>query len=545
MTTFSITYADGQRTTFTPTLTCPSQDAEIDSAFYSILRTWPTLLERLVLEAAPPGTVGAIIAVSTLGIDRITDLYEGLLGRAPTTAEIVAGQRSFAATEDSGSLYNQLATSDAADAAIEQAFVDETGTPPTQAEAADTKIAADRGSNEDLRAYIAAIYAPAAIQAYYEGLVGRPPSWSETLATQRLLAEGESLATLRHGAVSSPEVAQAVGAIWQSVLGRAAEPAAVSAAVSAIANGSTLSDMRAAVARSPEAAMRVGDIYEQVLGRAAEPSAVAANQAAMAAGASLGQMRSAVAHSAEATADVQGIYQEILGRAAETSAVVSAETALTNGATLSSIRAGVAGSAEAMANVQAIYQQVLGRAAEGSAVINAETVLANDGTLAGLRAAVAGSAEAAAQIGAIYQHDLGRPAEASAVASARDYLAHGGTLAGLNSAAAGSAEGQAYAARWATLMPAPSYSTSALAPGHAPTLIVAGAGAQTSAWIVNFDPAQDTLRLPAADAANVKVAALPSGSGVSGTAISFAPTSGIVLLGVQTSQLQPADFRFG
>ncbi|MBV9747844.1 MAG: hypothetical protein JO157_03410, partial [Acetobacteraceae bacterium] len=400
MTTFSITYADGQQTTFTPTLTYPSHDAEIDSAFYGILRAWPTFLERLVLEAAPPGTVGAIIAVSTLGIDRITDLYEGLLGRAPTTAEVVAGQQSFANTEDSGSLYNQLATSDAASAAITQAFVDETGAPPSQAQAVNTKVAADLGSNEDLRAYVAALYAPAAIQAYYEGVVGRPPSWSEVLATQRLLAEGESLTNLRRGAVNSPEVAQAVGAIWQSVLDRPAEPAAVSAAVSAIANGSTLSDTRAAVARSPEAAMRVGDIYEQVLGRAAESSAVAADQAAMGAGASLAQVRSAVAHSAEATADIQTIYQQVLGRAAETAAVVGAETGLANGATLSGLRASVAGSAEATADVQSLYQNVLGRAAEGSAVINAETVLAQGGTLAGLRIATAGSAEAAAQIGA-------------------------------------------------------------------------------------------------------------------------------------------------
>ncbi len=46
MTTFKITYADGQQTTFTPTLTYPSHDAEIDSAFYGILQAWPNAARK-------------------------------------------------------------------------------------------------------------------------------------------------------------------------------------------------------------------------------------------------------------------------------------------------------------------------------------------------------------------------------------------------------------------------------------------------------------------------------------------------------------------
>ena len=248
--------------------------------------------------------------------------YQGLVGRAPSAAEIGATEGQLAA----GVSLQSIRTTDAS-------------------------------SPE----------AVAQLEAIYQSVLGRQADPSGLAACETELANGGTLAQVREATAQSPEAQADLEAIITDVQGRPAtaqDDPWIQAQQAALASGSTtLAEVRQSLAGFSGEAGVVTSMYRGLVGRAPSAAEIGATEGQLAAGVPLQTIRTAGASSPEAVAQLDAIYQSVLGRQADPSGLASSEAALASGTTLSQLRQTTAHSQEAEADLGAVVSSVQGRQA--------------------------------------------------------------------------------------------------------------------------------------------------------------------------------------
>lgn len=346
----------------------------------------------------------------------VTDAYDAVIGRNPTTAEFATSVGQIISGTPVAALRAYLAATGYSSLAVNAIYMDVAGRAPAASEASAVQASlAGSGSLAGLRAYFATTSEAAnKISAVYVAVLGRPATAPEIAYDANYLSNGGSLANLRLYEATGVDGASALQALYMDVTGRAATQPELASVQAAIAAGSTsIGGLRAYFATTAEASGKLSALHQNELGRAITPAELAADEKAIAGGSSLAAIRGYLSTSNEASGKLSALYQNELARAITPAELAADEKTVAGGSSLADIRGYLSTSDEAIRGVtdrlyfsepDGPFGTPPGTASLADDVASAERSLAGGASLAAAVASVPGVVEA---INADYQALLG------------------------------------------------------------------------------------------------------------------------------------------
>lgn len=273
-------------------------------------------------------------------------------------------------------------------------------------------------------------------------------------------------------------------------------------------------------------------LFMSTVGRAATPDDVTRIEGELTAGGSLAADRVALATSIEAANEIQSVFLATVNRAASAADVTRVEGELSAGGNIASDRVALATGPEASRAIQAVFQATVGRAASTADIARVQGELSAAGTLASDRTALATSAEAAGAIANVYVLATGAGPTPSRLLASQVELGSSTALSQLTSLLRSQQGMNIVDARGSVSVAATTQ----------PDLFLLGTP-PFHTRISGFEVAHDMLQIPTSLASSY-AALVPDFASSAGDTQLIAGASVVTLVGVDPSQLRPADFQF-
>lgn len=274
-----------------------------------------------------------------------------------------------------------------------------------------------------------------AIIATYEQTIGRDPTATELATTERQLASGTQLSSVRAYLATTGYAVDALSQLYVDVVGRAITAPELARDEAGLAGGGSLQGLRSYFATTAEATGKLEAVYTGVLGRPITAGELSEDEAAIGAGsATLGGLRSSLATTPAAVDQLQAVYTDVLGRSLTAPELSGDEAAIGGGGTVAGLRAYLATTNEALGKLQALYRTELDRGITIPEVVGDEHAIAGGSSLSAIRAALSTSNEAVhaitSQFHSLVGYEIENPAPVPApdLASAEAALARGVSL---------------------------------------------------------------------------------------------------------------------
>jgi len=354
----------------------------------------------------------------------ITALYQQVLGRAPTGAELASGTQQLLAGTPLSSIQAGLATSWYAVGDLTTVYQAIYGEVPSAGvlAAAETQLA-DGQTLQQVEAPWAAD-GQAEIVALYQQVLGRNPDPTGLAAWMQQLLHGIPLSAIRIAFATSQEVINDLTAVFQAVYSEAPSANVLTAAETQLADGQTLQQVEAPWAGAGQAEITI--LYQQVLGRNPDPTGFAAWTQQLLHGTPLSAIRTAFATSQEVANDLTAAFQAIYDEAPSAGALTAAEAQLADGQTLQQVEAPWA--ADGQAEIVLLYEQVAGRNPDPTGLAAWTQQLLHGTPLSAIRTAFATSQEVVNDLTAVFQAVYSEAPSANVLTVAETQLADGQTL---------------------------------------------------------------------------------------------------------------------
>ncbi len=354
----------------------------------------------------------------------ITALYQQVLGRTPSSAELASWTQQLMAGAPLSTAQTTLANSAEAQQKLTLAYRAIYGQPLSA-----TRLSTATGeltAGETLQQVEAPWSAEAQteITALYQQVLGRTPSSAElTSWTQKLMA-GMPLSTAQTTLVNSAEVQQKLTLAYQAIYGQPLSATQLSAATGELAAGETLQQVEAPW--SAEAQTEISALYQQVLGRNPDPIGFAAWTEQLIVGVPLGAIRTIFSEFAEVQQTLTLVYQAIYGTSPGNDQLAADEQLLVDGDLLSQVE----GILPYQGQLTAVYDTVFG-SSTGNGFLAFLQSLAAGAPLSSVAMSIAGTPQAVSFLSNLCQQATGQPINSVQLIEAQRLLASGNSLSAI------------------------------------------------------------------------------------------------------------------